>query len=94
MALVNVELRSAHFPTVTWAMDDALAPSGKPGIGAALMAWLRPAVKVETPLGTMRKAPWGEPAGSTWPAVPVVLAFLVLVVLWLAWRGVRSLRRS
>ncbi len=94
---VEVELRSAHGPWLTWTPDtgDEGAPAAASEGGGApwLMRWLRPEVLVHTAFGAVRKAPWGSPAGTTWPLVPVVAAIVLLAVVALAVYGLVTFAR-
>jgi hypothetical protein len=63
------------------------SPKAGPGMGAQIGRWFRPAVTVETALGPIRTAPWGEPGPSQWP---VVRTGMMLAIIGLA--GVFLLR--
>lgn len=81
--LATITVRSAHLPDVRWSWtpgaESAPPPSGG-GLGAALLRWLRIEVELRTPLGVERRAPWGKPGPSTWPALLVAPVLLVVVL--------------
>lgn len=94
-SLVQVELVSAHLPRIEWEMGGASSPpSSSSGIGELVGRWLRPAVRVRTPFGDLRRAPWGDPPASSWPLGAALLGGLFLVTLALAWVGLRHVIRG
>lgn len=100
-AAVEVEVRSAHGPWLTWtpatgAEPARATPSPSPRSSGPgwFVRWLKPEVIVTTAFGTVRRAPGGHPLTTTWPMVPVVLGVVVLSVLALAAVGAASLLRG
>lgn len=91
MALARVELRTRWLPPIAFDVD---APSGTepgaPGAAGWLLAQLRPAVTVVTPVGAWSRAPYGEPGESRWHVAAAVTVALLVA----AFVGVRAVLRS
>ncbi|MCC6752022.1 MAG: hypothetical protein IT371_30500 [Deltaproteobacteria bacterium] len=71
-AISRVTIRSQITPD--YSVDPSAAgPSAAPkqGFGNVLMGLIRPAIYVETPAGTIRVEPWGQPRSNY---LPVILA--------------------
>lgn len=82
----SVTVRSQLLPTYRF---DPFA-EGEP---SPLLKWIRPAVDVETAVGTATLAPYGEPeADYSWLTLGLAAVSLGAVG-WLAWHGLRSLLR-
>jgi hypothetical protein len=85
--LVDVELRTRWLPTVS-SKPLAPGPSSSP---SWLLTLLQPRLVVSSPLGTLDRAPWGDPGESRWPLVALVLAAAAIGVGYLAYKGARTL---
>lgn len=88
---VLVQLDTRALPPVTF---DSSAPSSAPGLGARLVRWLQPRVRVYVDRWNVADvAPYGAPAGTSWPALAVAVGLVVLAVLVLAGIGLVSVLR-
>jgi hypothetical protein len=79
-AISRVTIKSQITPDYTVVPG---APSGapKPGIGNVLMGLVRPAIYVETPVGTIKTEPWGAPRKNYLPVILLLGGIAALAVL-------------
>ena len=86
--LATVFVRSQITPEVqidpTASPEQQQARSGG-GFGNWIMSLVKPAVYVETPAGTIKAAPWGEPTNNYLPALLIASGVLVFSVLGVAY---------
>lgn len=102
-AVKRVTIRSNLSPDITLDPREAAGPTGSvpgapPGTGfrrrggfsEALLAFAKPEIEVETPVGIVRVAPWGPPTTNLfWPVV--ILGTMGTVALGiLAYRGLKA----
>lgn len=103
-AVRNVTVRSNVTPDVEvdpFAPAPEPGPGGAPGsqvssagggIGGLLLGLLQPAVYLDTPAGTIPVEPWGKPDNTRAVLVGVAATAATAGLLWLAWRGLKTLR--
>lgn len=89
---VSVVIESRHLPPVELGGGGDDAEGG--AVGRAVLRLLRPRVRAQLSGATLVDlAPWGQPGGTTWPLLGVVLGVVVLAVLALAVRGLLAIVR-
>jgi len=80
---LTAELRTAHLPPVAFDLAELGGPAEEPSaLKRWFLGWLRPELVVVTPLGTYRRAPYGDPGETTWPllGLAIVGGAVLLVV--------------
>ena len=87
----GVRFRSAITPEIVLDSKDLAGKPGAAGEGkpSALMSFIRPAVYIDTPMGTRAIAPFGEPTRNWFPVVAGAAVILAAVGAGTMLRGMR-----
>jgi hypothetical protein len=105
-AVRRVTIRSNLSPDISLDPREAAGPGGmvaagkdappvagvrrRGGFSEAIMAFAKPEIEVETPIGVVRVAPWGQPTTNLfWPVVIIGAAGITALGI-LAYRGLKA----
>lgn len=84
----SIRLETRWTPAIVIQDPFGRTPSPGPGMGAQTAKFLRPKITVETPLGPLKTAPWGEPGPSQWPLVQIGAAVILIgLAAFIWWRS-------
>lgn len=86
----SIRIETRWTPAIVIADPFGGSPSAGPGMGAQAGRLLKPKITVETSLGPVKTAPWGEPGPSQWPMIQIgAAAFLIGLAAFFLWKGGR-----